>query len=81
MAWVGAGEHGRAGQLTNTVTTRGPEPGLWTWPTSTHTPSMSCCNERMKESVLQNQSLRIYMTQGNSRISKGSLGEGPVPMV
>ena len=34
--------------------------------------------EYMKEPVLLNQSCRISMTPGNSRLSKRSLGEGPV---
>lgn len=34
--------------------------------------------ECVKELVLQNNNYRISMTQGNSRISERSVGEGPV---
>jgi hypothetical protein len=37
--------------------------------------------EHVKGPVLLNQSCRISMTQGNSRLLKRSLGEGPVLMV
>jgi hypothetical protein len=37
--------------------------------------------EHVKGPVLQNQSYKISMTQGNSKISKRSPGEDPVLMV